>query len=96
MCAGAVHTPHVLQLSGVGAAASLADHGIAAVADLPGETHPANVTSTAYAAHARIACGTAAGARQRPRSTCGCHSMPTARCTPPLAAVVKSLQGQPA
>ncbi|KAL4424367.1 hypothetical protein ABPG75_001668 [Micractinium tetrahymenae] len=35
MCAGAVHTPHVLQLSGVGAAATLADHGIAAVADLP-------------------------------------------------------------
>lgn len=37
MCAGAVHSPHVLQLSGVGSAATLADHGIAPVADLPGE-----------------------------------------------------------
>ena len=36
MCAGAVHSPHILQLSGVGSAATLADHGIAAVADLPG------------------------------------------------------------
>jgi fatty acid photodecarboxylase len=36
MSAGAVHTPHILQLSGIGAAAMLAQHGIASVADLPG------------------------------------------------------------
>ena len=37
MCAGAVHTPHILQLSGVGAAAHLKDHGIeSVVADMPG------------------------------------------------------------
>lgn len=36
MCAGAVHTPHLLQLSGLGSARALGEHGIAAVADLPG------------------------------------------------------------
>ena len=36
MCAGAVHTPHILQLSGVGPAAQLRDHGIAVAADLAG------------------------------------------------------------
>lgn len=36
MCAGAVHTPHILQLSGVGSAAYLKEYGIDAVADLPG------------------------------------------------------------
>ena len=35
LCAGAVHTPHVLKLSGVGPAAELAAHGIPLVADLP-------------------------------------------------------------
>ncbi len=46
MCAGAVHSPHILQLSGVGSQKLLADHGISAVADLPGvganlQDHPA-------------------------------------------------------
>lgn len=36
MCAGAVHSPHILQLSGVGAAAYLAEHGIKVAADLAG------------------------------------------------------------
>lgn len=35
-CAGAINTPHLLMLSGVGDAAHLADHGIAAVHHLPG------------------------------------------------------------
>ena len=46
MSAGAVHTPHILQLSGVGSASSLRDHGISVVSDLPGvganlQDHPA-------------------------------------------------------
>jgi choline dehydrogenase-like flavoprotein len=46
MCAGAVHTPHILMLSGIGSQQLLADHGIAAVADVPGvganlQDHPA-------------------------------------------------------
>lgn len=36
MCAGAVHTPHILQLSGVGDASALRQHGIQVVADIPG------------------------------------------------------------
>ncbi|GAB4823239.1 hypothetical protein N2152v2_010285 [Parachlorella kessleri] len=50
MAAGAVHTPHVLQLSGVGAAKALAEVGIASEADLPGvgqnlQDHPACLTA---------------------------------------------------
>jgi choline dehydrogenase len=36
LCAGAVQTPQLLQLSGVGPAALLGEHGIPVVADLPG------------------------------------------------------------
>ena len=36
LCGGAVNSPQLLQLSGVGPAALLAEHGIAVVADLPG------------------------------------------------------------
>ncbi len=36
VCTGTVNTPHLLQLSGIGAAADLEPHGIAVVADLPG------------------------------------------------------------
>ena len=36
LCAGAIHSPHLLQLSGVGPAATLRQHGIPVVADLPG------------------------------------------------------------
>jgi choline dehydrogenase-like flavoprotein len=36
MCAGAIHTPHILQLSGLGADAHLREHGITPIADLPG------------------------------------------------------------
>ncbi len=36
VCTGTVNTPHLLQLSGIGAAADLEPHGIALVADLPG------------------------------------------------------------
>lgn len=48
MCAGSVHTPHVLMLSGVGPAASLREHGLPVVADLPQlganlQDHPACV-----------------------------------------------------
>lgn len=46
MCAGAVHTPHLLMLSGVGDGRALAAHGIGVKADLPGvganlQDHPA-------------------------------------------------------
>lgn len=36
LCAGAIHSPHLLQLSGVGPAATLRQHDIQVVADLPG------------------------------------------------------------
>ncbi len=36
LCAGAVSSPHLLQLSGLGPAALLQAHGVACVADLPG------------------------------------------------------------
>jgi choline dehydrogenase len=36
LCAGAVHTPHLLQLSGIGPAEHLAAHHIAVKVDLPG------------------------------------------------------------
>lgn len=36
LSAGAINSPHLLMLSGVGPAAHLAEHGIAPVADLPG------------------------------------------------------------
>ncbi len=36
LCAGAIETPRLLQLSGVGPGAHLQSHGIAVVADLPG------------------------------------------------------------
>ena len=36
MCAGAVHSPQLLQLSGVGDAAHLREHGIDVMSDLPG------------------------------------------------------------
>lgn len=36
LCAGAIETPRLMQLSGLGPAAHLAEHGVAVVADLPG------------------------------------------------------------
>lgn len=36
MCAGAVHTPHLLQLSGIGNGETLRQHDIKVQADLPG------------------------------------------------------------
>ena len=36
VCTGTVNTPHLLQLSGIGAAADLEPHGIAVLAHLPG------------------------------------------------------------
>lgn len=46
MCAGAVHSPHLLMLSGVGPAAQLREHGIEVVSDVAGvgqnlQDHPA-------------------------------------------------------
>ncbi|GIL70388.1 hypothetical protein Vretimale_3577 [Volvox reticuliferus] len=48
MCAGAVHTPHLLMLSGIGPASTLLEHGLDVVANLPGvganlQDHPAAV-----------------------------------------------------
>lgn len=36
MCAGAVHTPHLLQLSGIGNGDTLRHHEVKVQADLPG------------------------------------------------------------
>jgi choline dehydrogenase len=36
LCAGAIGSPHILLLSGIGPAGTLAEHGIGVVADLPG------------------------------------------------------------
>ncbi len=36
MCAGAVHTPHLLQLSGIGNGETLRHHDVRVRADLPG------------------------------------------------------------
>jgi choline dehydrogenase len=36
VCGGPINSPQLLKLSGIGAAAELAEHGIASVADLPG------------------------------------------------------------
>jgi choline dehydrogenase-like flavoprotein len=36
MCAGAVHTPHILQMSGIGSKKHLKDHGIDVIADVRG------------------------------------------------------------
>ncbi|KAI8370553.1 uncharacterized protein BYT42DRAFT_595278 [Radiomyces spectabilis] len=36
VCGGAIHSPHLLMLSGLGCARQLADHGIEAIRDLPG------------------------------------------------------------
>jgi choline dehydrogenase-like flavoprotein len=50
MCAGAVHTPHLLMLSGVGPAATLRDHGLDVAVNLAGvganlQDHPAAVVA---------------------------------------------------
>lgn len=49
LCGGAIHSPHLLMLSGIGPAAHLREHGIAVVRDLPGvgrnlQDHPIAVT----------------------------------------------------
>ena len=36
LCAGAINTPHLLQLSGIGPAAELSRHGVTPLVDLPG------------------------------------------------------------
>lgn len=36
MCAGSIHTPQVLQLSGIGPEGLLKEHGLRVVADVPG------------------------------------------------------------
>ena len=36
MCAGAIHTPALLSLSGIGRAQTLRNYGLPVVADLPG------------------------------------------------------------
>jgi len=36
MCTGAVHTPHLLQLSGIGNGDTLRQHDVEVRADLPG------------------------------------------------------------
>ena len=36
MCAGAIHTPHLLSLSGIGPAQQLRDHDVQVAVDLPG------------------------------------------------------------
>jgi choline dehydrogenase len=49
LCGGAIHSPHLLMLSGIGPAAHLMEHGIEVVRDLPGvgrnlQDHPIAVT----------------------------------------------------
>jgi choline dehydrogenase len=58
VCAGAIGTPHLLMLSGIGPAAHLAWAGITPVADVPGvgrdlQDHPVVITSYATACQAR-------------------------------------------
>lgn len=36
LCSGAVHSPHILQLSGIGPASELQRHGIETIADVSG------------------------------------------------------------
>ena len=54
LCGGAIHSPHLLMLSGIGPAAHLSEHGITVVHDLPGvgrnlQDHPIAVTVWAAA-----------------------------------------------
>jgi choline dehydrogenase len=54
LCGGAIHSPHLLMLSGIGPAAHLREHGIEVVHDLPGvgrnlQDHPIAVTVWAAA-----------------------------------------------
>ena len=54
LCGGAIHSPHLLMLSGIGPAAHLREHGIAVLHDLPGagqnlQDHPIAVTIWAAA-----------------------------------------------
>lgn len=53
MCAGAVHSPHLLMLSGVGPAAQLREHGIEVVSDVAGvgqnlQDHPAALVAARW------------------------------------------------
>jgi choline dehydrogenase len=45
MCAGSIHTPQVLQLSGIGPAGQLRDYSIPVVADLLGVGQNMQVSS---------------------------------------------------
>ena len=73
MCAGTVHTPHILMLSGIGPATALKEHGVAVVADLAGvgqnlQDHPACLFAARYA-------GGGGAEPAGPPSICLCASM---------------------
>ena len=52
MCAGSIHTPQIMQLSGLGPADQLRDMGIEVKADLPGVGQNMIVSTTCLLSHA--------------------------------------------
>ena len=51
MCAGSIHTPQIMQLSGIGPADQLRDMGVDVKADLPGVGQNMIVSSASWKHH---------------------------------------------